>query len=115
MIDERCGCGLAVRASDTYHLGVGIAASELYLAYYVNALCYDFLNHGSFVGNTRALNHLVGREYFLLCVMTFFPFDAMLVEHLLITVLYRAHVRHEDIEALFLCQNGCSGTAFSSA
>ena len=80
VIDERRGCCLAIRTCDTYHLRVGVATCKLYLADDVYTFLHSRLHHWGFLRDTGALDDFVGREYLLLCVLTFLPLDGVVVE-----------------------------------
>ena len=75
-----------------------------YLAYHRGLLWY-----------ARTLYHLIGVEYLLLCMLSLFPLYAVVIEQFLVFRIYGRHVRYEHVEALFLCQHGCSRTAFASS
>ena len=92
MIDERCGGGLTIRASDANHLRVGVSASELNLTEDMNTFTDDFLNHGSGIGDAWTLDNLVGIENLFLCVLSFFPFNLVVVQQFLIFVGNLRHV-----------------------
>ncbi len=92
MVDERSGSGLTIRARDTYHLRIRIATSKLDLTDDMDALLLDLHNHRSRIGDARTLDDLIGIEYLGLCVLTLFPFDLTVVEHLLVLVGNLRHV-----------------------
>ena len=115
VIDQRGGCRLAVAARDTDHLGVRISSCELNLADDMCVLGHQFLHHRSLFWDARAFDDLICTQDFLLGVMTFFPFDLMVVKQFLVLVLDRRSVRYENIETFFLCQHGSSCTALAGS
>ena len=56
------------------------------------AFLYGLFNHRRLVGNARALYYLVGIKDKFLSVLTLFPCNAMVVEHLLVFITYLRHV-----------------------
>ena len=113
MIDEACRGRFPIAARDADHLGIGIPAGEFNLADNVCALFHEFSDHRGFFGNARALDDLVGIEDFLFRMVPLFPFDAMVVEQLLVFVLDGGHIGNEHIESFLLCQYGCTGSALA--
>ena len=102
MVDERCRCRLSVRSRDANHLRVRVTAGKFYFADDMNALGDDLLNHRSFVGYARTLDDFVGIENLFFRMMTFFPFNSVLIEHVLVAVLDCSHVGYENIVTFFL-------------
>ena len=84
VIDERSGCGLAIRSSDTNHLGISISTGELNFADDGCALLAQFDNKRSLLGDTGTLDHLAGIENQLLGMVPLLPGDAVAVKQLLI-------------------------------
>ena len=115
MIDQRGGRCLAVAARDADHFGMSIPSGELNLADDMRVLSHQFLHHRSLFWDARAFDDLVGIQDFLLGVMTFLPFDLMVVKQFLVLVLDRRSVRYENIETFFLCQYGGSCTALAGS
>ena len=115
VVDERCGGGLAVASGDADHAGVGIPACKLYLAYHGNVASHHLLYHRGFLGYAGALYYLVGIEYLVFAMVSFFPFYPVAVEHGLVVVLDGRHVRHKDIEVLFLSQDSGAHTTLGGA
>ena len=79
MIDQRGGRGFTIRTSDTYHLGIGITACELYFADDVDSFLVGLLDHGSSLRDTRTLDNLLGIQNLLFCMLAFFPFDLVVI------------------------------------
>ena len=90
---------------------MGISSGKLYLADDVRTPSDELLHHRSLVRNARTLDHLVGIEDSLLCMMPFLPLDVVVVKQFLILVLDGSHVRNEHFEPFLLGQNGSSCTA----
>lgn len=113
MEDEACGRCLSIAPGDAYHLGVGVTAGKFNLADDVCALLDELLYHRGFLRYAWTLDDLVGTEYFFLSVVSFFPFDVMVVEQLLVLVLNGRHIRNEHVEALCLGKYGCPCSTFA--
>ena len=113
VVDEAGGGGLAVRAGDANHLGVGVASCKLYLADDVRALVAQFLHHGRRVGNAGTLNHLVGVQNLGFGVAAFFPLYLVVVHQTLVLVLDFRHVRYKHVESFFLGQYGGTSTTLA--
>ena len=111
VVYEACGCGLAVGTGDADHLGVGVSSSKFYLTDNGDVCLAHLLYHGRCVRYTRTLYYLISIKDKFFSVMTFFPFDAMLNEHLFVVCLDFASVRDKDIKTFLLCENCCTYTA----
>ena len=78
---------------------------------------YAFLNsllyHWSRFRNTGTLDNLVGIQDLFFCVLTFFPFNMAVIEHLFVFIGNLRHVGYEHIKAFFLGKNSCTSTALS--
>ena len=99
VVDERRGCGLAIRARNANHLGVGVASGKFYLADDVYSLVDGLFYHWRFFWYARAFYYFVGIKNALFGVLLFLPFNVMVVEHSLIFVFYCRHVAYEHVES----------------
>ncbi len=115
MVNQARGGGFAVGTCDADHFRLRVAARELDFADDGNAFCDGLRHDRSRVGNARTLDDFRGRENPLLRVLSFFPLDAALVEHLLIFVLDFRHIADEHVEALLLGQRSSSHATLGSS
>ena len=112
---EHCRGGLAVRACDAHHLGVGVSSGELNFADKWYVLCQSVLYHRRFERNTGAFDDFVGGEDALHAVSAFLEGDALGHQTVAVFGSYAAAVAQEDVEALVFSQDGCSEAAFAGS
>ena len=115
VVGEQRGGGFAVAAGDAHHLGVGVTAGKLNLRNHWDVFGVNLLHDWSLVGYARALDYLVGREYFLFGVLFFFPLNAVVVKKRFVFVLDGSHVAKPYFKALCLGEHSGTRTAFSAA
>ena len=99
---------------DAHHLGVGVASGKLYLRDDGCPLLLELEDDGGVIGYAGAFHHLVGVEHQGLGVrVSLLPGDVVAVQQLLVLGLDGAHVAHEGVEALHLCQHGGTRAALA--
>ena len=79
----------------------------------MDALFDTFPHHRYLVGYAGTLDDLVGVENLFFRMVSFFPFDVVTVEHLLVFVFDGRHVGNKYIKSFFLGEYGCTGTTFA--
>ena len=90
MVSHHGGGGLAIRACDANHLGIGVATSELNLGDNGCTFLEEFHHQRSRERNARALDNLVGIQYQFGCMLvTLFVGDIPTLEPFLVLVFDR--------------------------
>ena len=79
-----------------------VASRKLDFTDDMRTLGHEFLYHRGLLGDAGTLDNLVGIQYFLFCMVAFFPCNAMGVEQAFVFVLDQRHVRNEHVETLLL-------------
>ena len=79
----------------------------------MDAFLHDLPDHRCRIGNAGTLDNLVGIQDLFFRMLTLFPLNMTVVEHLLILICNLRHVGHEHIEAFFLSKDGSSSAALS--
>src|SRR5690554_1211840 len=112
MINEaRRGC-FAVAPCDAYYFRIGVADTQLDLRNNRNALFSYLPNDGYGIGDARAFHHLVDLQYPLFRVPLLFKIDFILFQCLSVWFLQLTIIREEDIESLFLTEEGSTYATF---
>ena len=112
---QQGGRGLAVGAGDAYLAGAGESAREFDFGHDADALVAQRPDHRGLLGDTGALDHLVGREDAPGGVAALFEVDAGGRQFVAVVGPQRPAVRQEDVVAFHLRQQSRAHAALAAA